>query len=512
MDTKSLSPAAQYIRMSTEGQQYSLENQMAANERYAKHAGLVIVKTYSDAAKSGVMLRRRAGLRQLLQDVVTGIATYKHILVYDVSRWGRFQDSDEAAHYEFLCKSAGVPVHYCAEPFRNDGSIPSSILKALKRTMAAEYSRELGAKVLEGQRRLARLGFKQGGMPGYGLRRMLVDSSGRPKQLLGSGERKSIATDRVKLVMGPTEEIEIVRAIYRMFVFEGRTVYWIANDLNRRGVPYTVGERWNYTAVYNILTHPKYIGCHVFGRSTQRLYTPSVRQPESNWTVTPGAFDAIVDEDTFSLAQRRIKARVVNRSNERLLEDLRQLLAKEGKLTLGVIQNSPNVASPSTYRDRFGSLREAYQRIGYGVPEQFGFTDVRRRTQTLRDKLVSEIQALFPHDISIVRRGNRFRPSLVVRDRLQVAVLVARSIRTWKTALRWCIDPVSSEGHLTTLLARLNDGNDAFLDLHILSRIERRSRFLIRLDDPILDSSEHIVSLTEFVDAVERAGRQGKET
>jgi hypothetical protein len=32
------------------------------------------------------------------------------------SRWGRFQDADESAHYEFLCKSAGIPVHYCAEP------------------------------------------------------------------------------------------------------------------------------------------------------------------------------------------------------------------------------------------------------------------------------------------------------------------------------------------------------------------------------------------------------------
>jgi hypothetical protein len=57
---------------------------------------------------------------------------------------GRFQDTDEAAHYEFLCKRSGVPIHYCAEPFANDGTVPSSILKTLKRTMAAEYSRELG--------------------------------------------------------------------------------------------------------------------------------------------------------------------------------------------------------------------------------------------------------------------------------------------------------------------------------------------------------------------------------
>jgi hypothetical protein len=55
--------------------------------------------------------------------------------VYDVSRWGRFQDSDEAAHYEFVCKTAGAPVHYCAEMFANDGTLLSTIMKALKRAM-----------------------------------------------------------------------------------------------------------------------------------------------------------------------------------------------------------------------------------------------------------------------------------------------------------------------------------------------------------------------------------------
>lgn len=202
--TANLVPVAQYLRMSTEHQQYSLENQCTMIQEYAKALGFEIVRTYSDVARSGVVLKRRLGLRQLLQDVVaSGASAYKAVLVYDVSRWGRFQDTDESAHYEFLCKSAGVPVHYCAEAFANDGSLPSLIMKALKRTMAGEYSRELGVKVLAGQRRLARLGFKQGGVPGYGLRRKLISGDGAPKQLLASGERKSIATDRVILVPGP---------------------------------------------------------------------------------------------------------------------------------------------------------------------------------------------------------------------------------------------------------------------------------------------------------------------
>jgi DNA invertase Pin-like site-specific DNA recombinase len=178
MTANQLVPAAQYLRMSTEHQQYSLENQSTAIQRYASSQGFEVVRTYSDAAKSGLVLKRRIALRQLLQDVVAGDPGYRVILVYDVSRWGRFQDADESAHYEFLCKSAGVPVHYCAESFANDGTLPSLIMKALKRTMAGEYSREMGVKILAGLKRLSTLGFKQGGRPGYGLRRMLVSPSG----------------------------------------------------------------------------------------------------------------------------------------------------------------------------------------------------------------------------------------------------------------------------------------------------------------------------------------------
>lgn len=69
------------------------------------------------------------------------------LVYYDVSRWGRFQDVDESACYEYVLKRAGIRVHYCAEQFENDGSMSSSVLKTLKRSMAAVYSRELSVKV-----------------------------------------------------------------------------------------------------------------------------------------------------------------------------------------------------------------------------------------------------------------------------------------------------------------------------------------------------------------------------
>ena len=108
MNSTILIPAAQYLRRSTEHQQYSLENQSRAIEAYATMHGYSIVKTYSDSGRSGLVLRNRFALQRLIRDVVQGNANYRTVLVFDVSRWGRFQDTDEAACYEFLCRSAGV--------------------------------------------------------------------------------------------------------------------------------------------------------------------------------------------------------------------------------------------------------------------------------------------------------------------------------------------------------------------------------------------------------------------
>jgi DNA invertase Pin-like site-specific DNA recombinase len=182
---------------------------------------LEIVKTYADHGRSGLNLSGRDGLRQLLKDVESGTSAFSAVLVYDVSRWGRFQDADESAYYEYFLKRFNIVVHYCAEQFENDGSLSSDLLKAVKRTMAGEYSRELSCKVFAGQCRLIEMGFRQGGSAGYGLRRQLIDRNGNPKIQLNRGDRKSFQTDRVILVPGPDEEIALVREIYERFVLQG---------------------------------------------------------------------------------------------------------------------------------------------------------------------------------------------------------------------------------------------------------------------------------------------------
>src|SRR5215472_7153228 len=155
--------AAQYLRMSTDHQQYSTANQAAAIALYAAAHNIGIVRSFVDEGKSGTTIKGRKALQELVRTVESGTADFESILVYDVSRWGRFPDVDESAHYEFLCKKAGVGVRYCAEQFENDNSPTSNLLKSLKRMMAGEYSRELSAKTFAGHCRIASLGWWHGG-------------------------------------------------------------------------------------------------------------------------------------------------------------------------------------------------------------------------------------------------------------------------------------------------------------------------------------------------------------
>lgn len=374
--------------------------------------------------------------------------------------------------------------------------------------MAGEYSRELGVKVLAGLRRLAQLGYKQGGCPGYGLRRMLVSAAGEPKMQLAHGEYKSITTDRVILVPGPAAEVECVRDIYRMFIDEKRTVHAVARELNRRDIKYVGAVKWDHTAVHTILSHPKYAGCNRFGRTSKRLGTAAIRTPETEWVLAPGAFVPLVDVKTFQSAQRLLLGRTINRSNEELLAALRGLLDRHGRLTASLIKECPDTPSASVYKYRFGSMRRAYELVGYGKPEDFGSIDNRSRTQALREQLIDKIHAMFPAEVSILRRGGRRRSCLRLKSGLIVTVLLSPSISAEGARPRWQISPVAHERRNVTLVVLLNPSNTSFNEMYIFPRIDRKKRFRVSTGNNWLKHGERLRELGDFREVIRTVGQK----
>lgn len=263
--------AAEYMRMSTDHQKYSLDNQSSYIREYANENNINIIKSYSDSGKSGLNLSGRPGLKSLIDDVINNKISISFILVYDVSRFGRFQDADEAGHYSHLLKQCGVKIIYCAEHFSEAQPEIYTLGLALSRHSAASFSRNQSEKVFLGQVNLIKKGYHQGGMAGYGLRRLLIDENHTPKGILSFGQRKSIQTDRVKLIPGPQEEIEVVNYIFDMFIVEGKPELVIASELNRKQIPAENGTEWSRAKIHQILTNEKYIGNSIYNKTSFKL-------------------------------------------------------------------------------------------------------------------------------------------------------------------------------------------------------------------------------------------------
>ena len=463
--------AAEYVRMSTEHQKYSTQNQSDVINRYAERHNMQIIQTYSDAGKSGLKIEGRKALQQLINDVERGEAKFEAILVYDISRWGRFQDADESAYYEYICRRQGIAIHYCAEQFDNDGSPVSTIVKGVKRAMAGEYSRELSAKVFAGQCRLIELGYRQGGPAGYGLRRMRIDEKGISQGELKPGEYKSLQTDRVILVPGPKEEVETVRWIYSEFIEQGKFEREIANQLNQREILSDLGRPWTRGTIHQILTNEKYIGNNVYNRRSFKLKKKRVENDANMWIRADNAFEAIIDPQLFYTVQGIIQERNRKFTNEEMLERLKLLFQHHGYLSGIIIDESDNMPSSGSYQRRFGSLIKAYELIGFNPDRDYRYIEINRMLRKLHANIVAETIATI-EDIggSVIKCPTT--DLLTVNKEFTASIVIARHNQTPAGSSRWKIRLDTGLLPDITVAIRMNPENTKPQDYYLLPLTE----------------------------------------
>ncbi|MCI0541073.1 MAG: recombinase family protein [Verrucomicrobiales bacterium] len=500
--------AAVYVRMSTEHQQYSTSNQMDVIRDYAKRRGLEIVKEYSDEGKSGLNIQGRDSLSQMIREVQNREGKFSCILVYDVSRWGRFQDADESAYYEYICRQAGVAVHYCGEQFENDGSPVSTIVKGVKRAMAGEYSRELSCKVFQGACRLIQLGYKQGGTAGFGLRRMLVDQSGQHKSILKMGEHKSIQTDRIILIRGPDEEVRLVRWIYEVFLHEGKTESEIAVALNAQNVLTDFGRLWTRGTVHQVLTNEKYIGNNVYHRTSFKLKRTHVKNPPEKWIRAQGAFEGIIDLDLFYRAREVILARSQKLTDEEMLEKLRGLLRQHGHISGIIIDETENLPSSSAFRHRFGSLVSAYRLIGYDPHIDYSFIEINRRLREQHAGIVAfVIQKI--NELGAVANWDKQSELLHVNNELRVSIVLCRHVTTSARSSRWVIRFDAGLKPDITIAVRMDATNEKVRDYYLLPGLDTTWENLrIAEENGIYLDSYRFETLDYFLGMAERINLQ----
>jgi DNA invertase Pin-like site-specific DNA recombinase len=453
--------------MSTDHQQYSVANQSAVIQEYANAHGIEIVRTYVDRGKSGLGLGGRRALMDLLKTVESKQADFSLLLVYDVSRWGRFQDVDESAYYEHTLKRAGIPIIYCAEPFSGSGGPTDVFLKTLKRTMAAEYSRELSVKVFAAQCRIARLGFLMGGPAGFGFRRVAIEPAGTRRVVLQTGQQKQIHTDRVILVPGPANEVRLVREIFELFVEKHCSEERIAAHLNGRGLKTALGNRWEKRRIRAILLNPKYAGDMVFNRVSMKLQNPRTVNPRDEWVVAPDVIEPIVSRETFNRAQVIFQRRAQSTRREEMLTRLKAVLKKHGRLSAKLIDREAGVPITQTYRDNFGgSLLNAYDSVGWKPGRIYHHARALPQTRQWQSILEEEVEQRLTTAGASFRKSPRI-PVWKVNGEVSIVASVIRCQERAGRSRVWNAHLPRAASADIFLAARLNCEGDKILDYFV---------------------------------------------
>lgn len=303
--------AVAYYRHSAEDkQENSVSIQRQHAQELAKKHEIEIIHEEADEGVSGLVgPEGRPGFKRLLEEWIENptAPAFEFVFVYDQSRWGRFQNPDEAAYHEFRCTKRHKKVVYVASGFPREGEqLLSALDTSIKRHMAAEYSRTLSEKVFRGCVEVSKQGYSAGGGPCYGMVRLLLDVDKKPVGPLKKGEHKAISNARVTFTPADDQTTDTVREIFRMFVIETKTFNEVAADLNSKGIPSAKGGKWNQRKIIHILTNETYIGTKIYNKKWHRLKQPQRRNPRSEWVIVPNAYPAIVTPEIFHNAQQRL--------------------------------------------------------------------------------------------------------------------------------------------------------------------------------------------------------------
>ena len=277
----------------------------------------------------------------------------------------------------------------------------------------------------------------------------------------------------------------------------------IARELNVRDFK-KEGRPWSNTTVYNTLTNPKYAGCNVWHRTTQRLRSSRSPVVPEQWIKTEGAFDAIVDRQTFELALARLpKIADYRWTDSQIVKKARKLLKTKGRISETLILKARDMPMPSTIRRHFGSYRKFYEAIGYQSEEQdFYRGEQCERSMQLRRKLVSTIRDLFPDHVTITRVPKGTRSILLIDGTSLVSVFLCRT-KLRNGGLHWVVEPSHLERDNITLFCKMNPTHDRVLSYYLFPYMRFNSH-RSHENDPWLKSATRLRRLSDFYGSVKK--------
>lgn len=301
---------ALYCRLSRDddldGDSNSIINQKRILEDYAKRNGFHNCKFYVDDGYSGTNFNR-PDFQRMLKDIESGLVGT--VIVKDMSRFGR--NYIMVGYYtEIVFPNAKI--RFIAVNDNVDSACDADNEFTPFRNIINEwYARDTSKKVKAVLRAKGMSGKHLSGVPPYGY---MKDPDDKTKWVIDE------------------EAAKVVKKIYRLFV-DGKGAKEIAKILTdnhidtpkmhneKLGLPVrSKGEHstiWNPTTVYQILGRREYTGCTANFKTKKPSYKSKEQFniPQNQWVVFEDTQEAIIDKDTFEIAQRmRDKCRRVNQN------------------------------------------------------------------------------------------------------------------------------------------------------------------------------------------------------
>lgn len=316
-------PAVGYIRMSTDKQEDSPEQQRAEILKLAERMGFRIIRWYEDHAISGAKTYKRKQFRQMIHDA-DAVRDFKAILCWDQDRFGRF-DSLEAGEWISPLRRAGVELVTVTQGRINWDDFAGRMIYQITQEGKHAFLVDLSRNSLRGMIRNAKQGNLLGMPTPYGYDRQYFDANGKKMCRIPHGEKFRKPRDwSVKLVPSLDKQaVSTVRWLFKTYATTDRSARSLAVELNKRGIPTpSGGTEWNWAHIKTILKHPVYVGCLSWGRRRAGLYHGVGADGELTQVgqefddgdqyapiMVPDNHEPLVDADTFDAVQAKLKSR-----------------------------------------------------------------------------------------------------------------------------------------------------------------------------------------------------------
>lgn len=282
-------PVACYIRMSSDKQEASPDQQRKSIQDGTAKQNRLIVREYFDDGISGDKTEKRRDFLRMLRDA-TEKRDFREIWCWDQDRFGRF-DSIEAGFYVHPLRSAGVKLVTIADGPVDWDDFTGRIMFSLKAEAKQQFLRDLSRNVTRGMRAAAEHG--QLLYPCYGY--LVSDGTYVPNP----------------------DTAPVVKRIFRLYVKKNLSLRAIAKQLNTEGIPSPSGGKWDGDAIRCILRRRKYIGTYTWAITRQGSYHAATAEgiisrhkgqshERSDGITIADHHEALVSVETFEAAQAKL--------------------------------------------------------------------------------------------------------------------------------------------------------------------------------------------------------------